>query len=71
MSYIFNALKGDALVWYDTLMTLGYNPALWDDFKFAFICPYSTTKTAWTAALNLSDIKQGATEGSARYICSA
>ena len=68
MSYVFNALRGDALVWFDALPTLGYNTALWIEFKAAFIRTYGSTKTARTAALNLSDIKQGPTESSARYI---
>jgi hypothetical protein len=68
MSYVFNALRGDALVWFDALPTLGYDTGVWDDFKAAFIRTYGTTKTARTAALNLSDIKQGPSESSARYI---
>ena len=59
MSYVFNALRGDALVWYDALPTLGYDNTVWDDFKEAFIRTYGTTKTARTAALNLAEIKQG------------
>ena len=68
MSYVFNSLRGDALVWYDALPTLGYDPLVWNDFKAAFIRTYGTTKTARTAALNLSEIKQGTTESAARYI---
>ena len=68
MSYVFNALRGDALVWFDALPTLGYDTALWTEFKAAFIKTYGSTKTARTAALNLSEIKQGPTESSARYI---
>ena len=68
MSYVYNALRGDAIVWFDALTTLGYDSADWTDFKAAFIRTYGTTKTARTAALNLSDIKQGATESAARYI---
>ena len=68
MSYVFNALRGDALVWFDALPTLGYNTAVWAEFKEAFIRTYGTTKTARTAALNLSDIRQGSSESAARYI---
>ena len=68
MSYVYNALRGDAIVWFDALTTLGYDSADWEDFKSAFIRTYGTTKTARTAALNLSDIKQGQTESAARYI---
>ena len=68
MSYVFNALRGDALTWFDALPTLGYDIATWDNFKGAFIRTYGTTKTARTAALNLSDIRQGSTEGAAKYM---
>ena len=68
MSYVFNALRGDALTWYDALPTLGYDITTWDSFKTAFIRTYGTTKTARTAALNLSDIKQGSSEGAAKYM---
>ena len=68
MSYVFNALRGDALTFFDALPTLGYNQAVFDDFKEAFLKTYGTTRTVRTAALNLTDIRQGATESAARYI---
>ena len=68
MSYVYNALRGDALTWYEALPTLGYDNADWDDFKAAFLRTYGTTRTARTAALNLSEVRQGNTESSARYI---
>ncbi len=68
MSYVYNALRGDALTWYDALPTLGYDNTQWDDFKAAFIRTYGTTRTARTAALNLSEIRQNGSEPAARYI---
>ena len=68
MSYVFNALRGDALVWFDALPTLGYDVEQWAEFKAAFLKTYGSTKTARTAALNLSEIKQGGAESAARYI---
>ena len=40
MSYVYNALRGDALTWYEALPTLGYDNADWDDFKAAFLRTY-------------------------------
>ena len=68
MSYVFNALRGDALTWFDALPALGYRQDDWDNFKEAFLRTYGTTRTVRTAALNLSDLKQGATEPATRYI---
>ena len=68
MSNVFNALRGDALIWYDALPTIGYNPDLWDDFKTAFLRTYGTVRTVRTTALNITDIKQGATESAAQYM---
>ena len=68
MSYVFNALRGDALTWFDALPTLGYQQNNWDNFKEAFLRTYGTTRTVRTAALNLTDLRQGATEPATRYI---
>ena len=68
MSYVFNALRGDALTFFNALPTLGYDQAVFDDFKEAFLKTYGTTRTVRTAALNLTDIRQGTTESAARYI---
>ena len=68
MSNVFNALRGDALVWYDALPTIGYNSADWEDFKTAFLRTYGTVRTVRTTALNITDIKQGASESAAQYM---
>ena len=68
MSYVFNALRGDALTFFDALPTLGYRQNNFDDFKEAFIKTYGTTRTVRTAALNLTDLRQGGSEPASRYI---
>ena len=68
MSNVFNALRGDALVWYDALPTIGYDPDNWADFKTAFLRTYGTVRTVRTTALNITDIKQGASESAAQYM---
>ena len=68
MAYIFNALRGDALTWFDALPVFGYNRDVWEDFKTAFLRTYGTTRTVRTAAITLSDIKQGSSEPAAKYI---
>jgi hypothetical protein len=68
MSYVYNALRGDALIWFEALPTLGYDNTAWDDFKAAFLRTYGTTRTARTAALNLAEVRQGGSEPAARYI---
>ncbi len=67
MSNVFNALHGDALIWYEALPTIGYNNKNWADFKAAFLQTYSTVRTVCTTALNITDIKQGASESAAQY----
>jgi hypothetical protein len=68
MSYVFNAMRGPALRWFDALPRLGCNREVWNDFRKAFINTYGSTRTARTAALTLSDIKQGASEQATDYI---
>ena len=68
MSNVFNALRGDALVWYDALPTIGYDSTDWEDFKTAFLRTYGTVRTVRTTALNITDIKQGASESAAQYM---
>ena len=68
MSNVFNALRGNALVWYEALPTIGYNPDNWEDFKIAFLRTYGTVRTVRTTALNITDIKQGVSESAAQYM---
>ena len=63
MSNVFNALCGNAQVWYDALPTIWYNLAYWEDFIMAFLRTNRTVCTVRTTALNITDIKQGASEG--------
>jgi len=68
MSNVFNALRGDALIWFEALPTIGYDNDNWEDFKRAFLRTYGTVRTVRTTALNISDIRQGATESAAQYM---
>jgi len=67
MTYVFNALRGDALSWFDALKRTGVNRNNWDDFKTAFLKAYSTTRTPRTTTVHLADLQQGATENVVQY----
>ena len=56
------------MTFFDALPMLGYQQTHFDNFKEAFLKMYGTTLTLRTAALNLTDIKQGATESASCYI---
>jgi hypothetical protein len=68
MSYVFNAMRGETLVWFDALPALGYDTENWNDFKEAFLKTYGSVKTVRTTALNVADIRQGNSEPAAQYI---
>jgi hypothetical protein len=68
MSYVYNALREKAMDWFSALPTLGYDITTWDGFKVAFLARYDVTRTVRTAAMNLSEIRQGAAEDAADYI---
>jgi len=67
MTYVFNALRGDALSWFDALKRTGVNRNNWDEFKTAFLKAYSTTRTPRTTTVHLADLQQGATENVVQY----
>jgi hypothetical protein len=62
MAFIFNALRGNALRWFDALKRSGINRNDWDAFQQAFLAAFSTTRTPRTATVNLADLHQGQTE---------
>ncbi|MGV0986794.1 MAG: hypothetical protein ACOYB2_19780, partial [Limnohabitans sp.] len=68
MSYVFSAMRGEALIWFDALPTLNFDQDNWDGFKGAFLQTYGRVKTVRTAALQLSDIKQSSSDTVASYI---
>jgi hypothetical protein len=67
MSFVFNALRGDALLWYDSLKRSGINQNVWADFKTAFLQAYSTIRTTRSTIVNLADVKQGPNESVVAY----
>jgi hypothetical protein len=62
MAFVFNALRGNALRWFDALKRSGIDRNNWDAFKRAFLAAFSTTRTPRTATVNLADLHQGQTE---------
>ena len=67
MSFVFNALRSDALLWYDSLKRSGVNQNVWDDFKAAFLQAYSSIRTTRSTIVNLADVKQGPNESVVAY----
>jgi len=62
MSYVYNALRGDALRWYESLKRFNINDNDWPAVRAEMLDAYSRVQTARTAVVNLSDLKQGASE---------
>ncbi len=62
IAFVFNALRGNALRWFDALKRSGIDRNDWDAFKRAFLAAFSTTRTPRTATVNLTDLHQGQTE---------
>jgi len=62
MSYVYNALRGDALRWYESLKRFNINDNDWPSVRAEMLDAYSRVQTARTAVVNLSDLKQGTSE---------
>ncbi len=62
MAFVFNALRGNALRWFDALKRSGINRNNWDAFQQAFLAAFSTTRTPRMATVNLADLHQSQTE---------
>ena len=67
LGYVFNALRGNALIWFDNLKRSGINHESWDAVKQAFLKAYSKVRTARTATVNLAEVKQGNAENVNEY----
>ena len=61
-TFIYNALRGNALLWYDSLRRTGIDRDDWNQFRTAFLESWSAVRTTRTATVNLSDLKQGQNE---------
>jgi hypothetical protein len=61
-TFIYNALRGNALLWYDSLPRTGINRENWNEFRTAFLESWSTVRTTRTATVQLADLKQGQNE---------
>lgn len=59
MSHVYNALRGLALRWYESLKSFNMNDNNWPSVRAKMLDAYSRVKTARTAVVNLSDLKQG------------
>jgi|688.fasta_scaffold60083_1 hypothetical protein len=62
MSYVYNALRGPALRWYESLKRFNINDNDWPAVRAEMLDAYSRVQTARTAVVNLSDLKQGPSE---------
>jgi len=62
MSYVYNALRRPALRWYESLKHFNINDNDWPSIRDEMLNAYSRVQTARTAVINLSDLKQGASE---------
>ena len=67
MAFVFNALRANALLWYDSLRRTGVDRDNWAQFRDAFLESWSTTRTARTATVNLADLRQGQNESVVCY----
>ena len=67
MSFVFNALRSDALLWYDSLKRSGVDQNIWVDFRTAFLQAYSSIRTTRSTIVNLADVKQQPNESVVAY----
>ena len=67
MSFVFNALRADSLLWYDSLSRSGVDKNVWNDFKTAFLQAYSSIRTTRSTIVNLADVKQQQNEPVVSY----
>jgi hypothetical protein len=65
--FVYNALRGIALSWYEALRRSRINTDNWAEFRTAFLTAYSATRTSRTATFNLADLRQGPTESTVGY----
>ena len=59
MSYVYNALRGNALLWYEALTRYGVDDKDWDVLKRELLDAYSKVQTTQTAVIGLNNLSQG------------
>ena len=52
LSIFYNAMRGEALLWFEGLTRNGVNKNVWNDVKKEFLEAYSYTRSSRTAALD-------------------
>ncbi len=62
MAFVFDALRGISLRWFDALKHSGIDRNIWDAFQKAFLAAFSTTRTPRTATVKLANLHQGQNE---------
>ena len=62
MTYVFNALRGKAVLWYFSLERSDVDVTVYDQFKAAFLEAYSTVRTVRSTTVTLTDLSQGPAE---------
>ena len=58
MSYVYNALRGNALLWYEALPRYGVDDKNWDVVKRELLDAYSKVQTTRTAVIGLNNLTQ-------------
>jgi len=62
MSFVYNALRGSALLWYEALPRYGVNDKDWDTVKRELLDAYSRVQTTRTTIVGLNNLAQGSDE---------
>ena len=67
MTHVLVSLRGDALLWFESLRRCEIDTTNFETFKRAFLTTYSEAKTARSVKLNLSDLSQKPNESVKQY----
>ena len=67
MTYVFNALRGEALEWTRTLNRSSVNVDEWNSFKKGLLYAFSAVRTSRTTTVNLANLLQNQAERVVSY----
>ena len=67
MTYVFNALRGEALEWTRTLNRSSVNVDEWASFKKGLLYAFSAVRTSRTTTINLANLQQNQSERVVSY----